>query len=87
MRQLRLVLRFRLQSLEEQVFITALFGLDGDPDQILALEIAAQNLFGERILNMLLDRSAKGPGAEVVAGSFVDQELLGFERTVSSLRP
>ena len=61
-------------------FSSPFFSLDRDADQVFALEVAAKNLFGERILNVLLDRTTKGTGAEVRVRSLLDQELLGFGR-------
>ena len=54
------------------------FGFDADPDDILALERAAEDVFAQRVFNVLLDGAAQGSCAEIVVGSLIDEELFGF---------
>ena len=49
-----------------------------DGDGVLALERAAEQLLGERVLEVVLDRPAQRAGAELGVVALLDQELLGL---------
>jgi hypothetical protein len=59
------------------VLFAAFFLLHGDADRVLALEVAAKELFAERVFDVLLDRTTQRAGAEVGVRALLDQELLG----------
>src|SRR5204862_796497 len=66
------------QRLEVEVLVLLVLGLDGDADQVLAFEVPAEDVLGERVLDVLLDRAAQRAGAEVGGGALVAQEYLRF---------
>src|SRR5687768_7332532 len=62
---------------EVEVLVALAFVLDGDADQVFALERAAENVLGERVFDVVLDRATQRTGAEVGAVALVHQELFG----------
>src|SRR5690606_7631867 len=71
----QLALRLAGARVQVQLLLAALL-LDPDGDRLLAQEAAAQQLLGERVLQVVLDRPAQRPRPELQAGPLLDQEVL-----------
>src|SRR3954471_14131797 len=69
-------LALRGRGLEVEVLFSALFLADRDLDQVLALEAAAQDLLGQRVLDVLLDRATQRASTKIRIGALVDQKFL-----------
>ncbi len=67
------------------MLVAAVFGFDGDADDVLAFEAAAEDFLAEGVFDELLDCPTEGTGAEIGVGALVDQEILGFLASISML--
>src|SRR4051794_8453485 len=51
--------------------------VDLDDDLVLAFEVAAKQVFAERVFEMALDRATQRAGAVLGVGAVLDEEFLG----------